>query len=60
MNNNAFEFKLNVQLELRHVLKPPKTCNEKLEEFHKQISDLEVSEDDVKKRIEIEDYKSLK
>lgn len=50
------QFKLDVLIDVKSVLKPIQVCNQAQEEHHKQVSDLEVTDDDNLNKIEKSDY----
>lgn len=50
------ELKLNVLVDINSVLKPSKTCNKAEKEYHKQVSDLELTDNENLTKIEKDDY----
>ena len=54
------QLKLDVLIDVKSVLKPNLVCNRAEEEFHKQVSDLEVSDNDNICKIEKVDYNQIR
>ena len=52
-------FKLNVLVDFKTVLKPTLVSNQAEKEYHNQVSDLETDQEELKK-IERDDYRSIR